>query len=126
MYRTLLKSKIHRATVTACELHYEGSCAIDEDLLDAANLAENEQIHIWNINNGERFITYAIRAERGSRIISVNGSAARRAAVGDLVIIAAFAQVDEDQIAGFKPKLVFVNPDNRIQEERSTIAVQRP
>ena len=126
MYRTLLKSKIHRATVTACELHYEGSCAIDEDLLDAANLAENEQIHIWNINNGERFTTYAIRAERGSRIISVNGSAARRAAVGDLVIIAAFAQVDEDQIAGFKPKLVFVNPDNRIQEERSTIAVQRP
>ena len=91
MFRTLLKSKIHRACVTHCELNYEGSCAIDEDLLDAANLAENEQIHIWNINNGERFITYAIRAERGSGIISVNGSAARRAVVGDLVIIAAFA-----------------------------------
>jgi aspartate 1-decarboxylase len=75
MFRTLLKSKIHRAAVTHCELNYEGSCAIDEDLLDAANLAENEQVHIWNINNGERFITYAIRAERGSRIISVNGSA---------------------------------------------------
>ena len=69
MFRTLLKSKIHRVAVTHCELHYEGSCAIDEDLLDAANLIENEQIHIWNINNGERFITYAIRAQRGSRII---------------------------------------------------------
>jgi len=126
MFRTLLKSKIHRAAVTHCELNYEGSCAIDEDLLDAANLAENEQVHIWNINNGERFITYAIRAERGSRIISVNGSAARRAAVGDLVIIAAFAQVHEDHVAGFSPKLVFVNPDNRIKEERSTIPVQQP
>src|SRR6187402_1345186 len=126
MFRTLLKSKIHRAAVTHCELNYEGSCAIDEDLLDAANLAENEQVHIWNINNGERFITYAIRAERGSRIISVNGSAARRAAVGDLVIIAAFAQVEEKHVAGFSPKLVFVNPDNRIKEERSTIPVQQP
>ncbi len=126
MFRTLLKSKIHRAAVTHCELNYEGSCAIDEDLLDAANLAENEQVHIWNINNGERFITYAIRAERGSRIISVNGSAARRAAVDDLIIIAAFAQVLEDHVADFKPRLVFVNPDNRIQEQRSTIPVQMP
>ena len=124
MYRTLLKSKIHRAAATHCELHYEGSCAIDEDLLDAAGMVENEQVHIWNINNGERFITYAIRAERGSRIISVNGSAARRASVGDLVIIAAFAQVEEQEVAGFSPKLVFVNPDNRIKEERSTIPVQ--
>lgn len=124
MFRTLLKSKIHRAAVTHCELNYEGSCAIDEDLLDAANIADNEQIHIWNINNGERFVTYAIRAERGSRIISVNGSAARRASTGDLVIIAAFAQVDEKEVVGFSPKLVFVNPDNRIKEERSTIPVQ--
>ena len=85
MQRTLLKSKIHRVTTTQCELHYEGSCAIDENLLDAANICENEQVHIWNINNGERFITYAIRGERGSGIISVNGSAARRAAVGDLL-----------------------------------------
>src|SRR5262245_21002540 len=83
MFRTLLKSKIHRASVTDCELHYEGSCAIDENLLDAAGLADNEQIHIWNVTNGERFITYAIRAQRGSGIISVNGSAARRACVGD-------------------------------------------
>ena len=124
MFRTLLKSKIHRAAVTHCELNYEGSCAIDEDLLDAANIADNEQIHIWNINNGERFVTYAIRAERGSRIISVNGSAARRASTGDLVIIATFAQIAEADVKGFLPKLVFVNPDNRIQEQRSTIPVQ--
>jgi aspartate 1-decarboxylase len=113
MFRTLLKSKIHRATVTQCELHYEGSCAIDEDLLDAADIAENEQVHIWNINNGERFITYAIRGERGSGMISINGSAARRATVGDLVIIAAFAQVHNDQVAGHEPQLVFVDEQNR-------------
>jgi len=124
MLRTLLKSKIHRATVTDCELHYEGSCAIDEDLLNAANMVENEQVHIWNINNGERFITYAIRGERGSGIISVNGSAARRAAVGDLIIIAAFAQVPEPQVADFEPKLVFVDAANRIKEQRSQIPVQ--
>jgi aspartate 1-decarboxylase len=98
MFRTLLKSKIHRVKTTHCELHYEGSCAIDEDLLDAANIAENEQVHIWNIDNGERFVTYAIKGQRGSGMISVNGSAARRACVGDLLIIAAFAQVHEDHV----------------------------
>ena len=124
MFRNLLKSKIHRATVTDCELHYEGSCAIDEDLLEAANLAENEQIHVWNINNGERFVTYAIRGQRGSGIISLNGSAARRASVGDLVIIASFAQVHQDQLAAHKPRLVFVDDANRIKEERAHIPVQ--
>jgi aspartate 1-decarboxylase len=124
MFRTLLKSKIHRATVTDCELHYEGSCAIDEDLLEAANLAENEQIHVWNINNGERFVTYAIRGQRGSGIISLNGSAARRASVGDLVIIAAFGLVPEDQVRGHQPKLVFMDEANRIKEERAHIPVQ--
>ncbi len=109
MFRTLLKSKIHRVAVTQCELHYEGSCAIDENLLETANIAENEQIHIWNINNGERFITYAIRGERGTGMISVNGSAARRASAGDLIIIAAFAQVHDDNVATHRPKLVFVN-----------------
>ena len=91
MFRHLLKSKIHRVRVTHCELHYEGSCAIDEDLLEASDIRENEQVHIWNVNNGERLITYAIRAERGSGIVSLNGSAARRASVGDLIIIAALA-----------------------------------
>ena len=124
MFRTLLKSKIHRATVTQCELHYEGSCAIDEDLLDAANIADNEQIHIWNINNGERFVTYAIRGERGSGMISVNGSAARRASQGDLVIIAAFAQVHEDQVKTHEPQLVFVNERNQQVELRHKVAVQ--
>lgn len=124
MFRTLLKSKIHRVAVTHCELHYEGSCAIDEDLLDAANIAENEQVHIWNINNGERFITYAIRGERGSGMISVNGSAARRASTGDLIIIAAFAQVHEDQVGTHSPKLVFVDDKNRQTELRSSVPVQ--
>ena len=124
MFRTLLKSKIHRVAVTQCELHYEGSCAIDEDLLDAANLCENEQIHIWNINNGERFVTYAIKGERGSGMISVNGSAARRASNGDLLIIAAFAQVHEDQVAAHRPKLVFVNEKNQQVELRDKVPTQ--
>lgn len=124
MFRHLLKSKIHRATVTHCELHYEGSCAIDEDLLDASDIRENEQVHIWNINNGERFITYAIRAERGSGIVSLNGSAARRASVGDLVIIAAFGMVSDSQPAPHLPRLVFVDADNRATELKRQVAVQ--
>lgn len=125
MFRTLLKSKIHRVAVTQCELHYEGSCAIDENLLDAANIAENEQVHIWNINNGERFITYAIKGARGTGMISVNGSAARRASVGDLIIIAAFAQVHEDQVATHKPQLVFVDQHNQAHGTRDHVPVQQ-
>ena len=124
MIRHLLKSKIHRATVTHGELHYEGSCAIDEDLLDASDIRENEQIHIWNIANGERFVTYAIRAERGSGIVSLNGSAARRAAVGDLVIIAAFGLVPDSQAEPHQPRLVFVDADNRQTALRQRVAVQ--
>lgn len=124
MFRTLLKSKIHRVAVTQCELHYEGSCAIDENLLEAANICENEQIHIWNINNGERFITYAIKGERGTGMISVNGSAARRASVGDLIIIAAFATVHDDQKADHKPLLVFVDDKNRQTELRHQVPTQ--
>ncbi len=122
MFRTLLKSKIHRATVTHCELHYEGSCGIDEDLLEASNIRPNEQVHIWNVNNGERFITYAIKSPRGSGVISLNGSAARRASVGDLVIIAAFGLVAEDKLDACEPKLVFPDEHNRIREVRSEIA----
>lgn len=125
MQRHMLKSKIHRAAVTHCELHYEGSCAIDEDLLEAAGLIENERIDIWNINNGERFSTYAIKGERGSGMISLNGSAARRAQLGDLVIIAAFAIVDEaDRAAGWEPKLVFVDERNKIKGSRAQVPVQ--
>jgi L-aspartate-alpha-decarboxylase len=125
MYRTLLKSKIHRVAATHCELHYEGSCAIDEDLLEAAGMVENEQIHIWNINNGERFVTYAIKGQRGSGMISVNGSAARRASTGDLLIIAAFAQVPEDQVATHQPQLVFVDDNNRQTQLRHHVPTQQ-
>ena len=125
MFHTLLKSKIHRVAVTHCELHYEGSCAIDEDLLVASNIAENEQIHVWNVDNGERFVTYAIKGQRGTGMISVNGSAARRAAVGDLIIIAAFAQVHEDQVAQHKPQLVFVDEANRQIGARQGVPVQQ-
>lgn len=125
MFRTLLKSKIHRVAVTHCELHYEGSCAVDENLLEAAGIVENEQIHVWNIDNGERFVTYAIKGQRGTGMISVNGSAARRAAVGDLIIIAAFAQVHEDRVATHKPKLVFVDEANRQVSARDFVAVQQ-
>lgn len=124
MFLNLLKSKIHRAVVTNCELNYEGSCAIDEDLLDAAGLNENEQVHIWNINNGERFITYAIKAERGSGTISINGSAARRASVGDLVIIAAFGLASEAETVDHKPRLVFVDSKNRVTNLRNNVPVQ--
>ena len=123
---TLLSGKIHRATVTHCELHYEGSCAIDENLLEASGIREFEQIDIWNINNGERFTTYAIKGERGSGMISVNGSAARRASKGDLVIIAAFVQLDADEIASHKPQLVFVDENNRQIELRQHIPTQQP
>ena len=124
MQRTLLKSKLHRVHVTQCELHYIGSCAIDEDLLEAADICEYEEIQIWNVNNGERFATYAIRGERGSGMISVNGSAARRAAVGDLLIIAAFAQVPEDKVATHEPQLVFVDGHNRQTELRHHVPTQ--
>ena len=126
MQRTLLKSKLHRVTTTHADLHYEGSCAIDEDLLEAANILENEQIDIWNVNNGERFTTYAIRAERGSGIISVNGSAARRAAPGDILIIASFAIFDESEVREHVPALIYVNESNKINRTAGRIPVQKP
>jgi len=120
----MLKSKLHRVTATHADLHYEGSCAIDEDLLDAADIREYEQIDIWNVNNGERFTTYAIRAERGSGVISVNGSAARRAAPGDILIIATFAVYNEVELARHEPTLVYVDSQNRIVSQRRKIPVQ--
>jgi aspartate 1-decarboxylase len=124
MQRTMLKSKLHRATVTHSELHYEGSCAIDEALLDAANIHEYEQIQIYNVTNGERFTTYAIRAARGSGVISVNGAAAHKANPGDLVIIATYAVYNELELARYAPELVYVGDDNRIVDTRHTIPVQ--
>ncbi len=124
MQRTMLKSKIHRATVTHSELGYEGSCAIDEDLLEAADIREYQQVDIYNVTNGERFSTYAIRAERGSGIISVNGAAARKAAPGDILIIAAYANYEEKEIQALKPDLVYVDDHNRIKRKRSSVPVQ--
>lgn len=124
MQRTMLKSKLHRVTVTHAELHYEGSCAIDETLLEAADIREYQQIDIYNVNNGERFTTYAIRAERGSGAISVNGAAARKAAPGDLLIIASFAVMNEIELADFEPDLVYVDARNRITHHSRKIPVQ--
>ncbi len=124
MQRTMLKSKLHRVTVTHSELHYEGSCAIDETLLDAAGIHEYEQIQIYNVTNGERFTTYAIRAARDSGIISVNGAAAHKANPGDLVIIATYATYNELELARYAPELVYVDADNRILDTRQAIPVQ--
>lgn len=124
MLLTLLKAKIHRAHVTHAALHYEGSIAIDELLLQASGIHEYEQIHGWNINNGQRFVTYALRAEAGSGIISVNGSAARRVQVGDLIIIAAFAQLTKRAALRHHPTLVYPDAENRILRVADAIATQ--
>jgi aspartate 1-decarboxylase len=124
MQRTMLKSKLHRVHVTHSELQYEGSCAIDETLLDAADIREYQQIEIYNITNGERFTTYAIRAQRNSGIISVNGAAAHKASPGDLLIIATYAVYTEIELEKFKPQLVYVDADNRIVDQRRDIPVQ--
>ena len=124
MHLNLLKAKIHRASVTHAELHYEGSCAIDGLLLDTAGIREYEQIHIYNVNNGQRFVTYAIRADEGSGIISVNGAAAHRASPGDIVIICAYAQLSEAEAAHFKPTLVYVDAKNRMSHTKNSIPKQ--
>lgn len=124
MQRTQLKSKLHRVYVTHSELHYEGSCAIDELLLDAADIREYEQIHIYNVSNGERFSTYAIRAECNSGIISVNGAAAHKAQPNDILIIASYASYSELELQTFHPKLVYVDNDNHIQSQRNSIPAQ--
>jgi len=124
MQFNMLKAKIHRATVTHAELHYEGSCAIDGRLLDTSGIHEYEQIQIYNVNNGQRFVTYAIRADEGSGIISINGAAAHRAAPGDIIIICAFAQLSEAELANFKPTLVYVDQQNHLSHTRNSIPKQ--
>lgn len=124
MQITMLKAKLHRATVTYSELGYEGSCAIDSDILDQAGIREYEQIQIYNINNGERFTTYAIRAEAGSRIFSVNGAAARLACPGDLIIVCAYTLLEQKELAGFKPTLLYFNERNEIIRSGQSIPVQ--
>ncbi|MET0582605.1 MAG: aspartate 1-decarboxylase [Pseudoxanthomonas sp.] len=124
MQLSLLKAKIHRATVTHSELNYEGSVAIDGLLLDTSGIREFEQVHVWDITNGSRFTTYALRADEGSGIISLNGGAARHVQVGDLVIIAAFVSVSEQEAAAFKPTLIYVDSDNRLTHTNHSIPKQ--
>lgn len=124
MQRTMLKSKLHRVHVTHSELHYEGSCAIDEALLEAANISEYEKIDIYNVSNGERFSTYAIRAERHSGIISTNGAAAHKAKPNDIVIIATYAQYSALELETYQPVLIYVDDYNRIKERKNTIPAQ--
>jgi len=116
MNRIMLLGKIHRAIVTEADLHYEGSCGIDEDLLDAADMHEFEKIELYNINNGERFSTYIIKAKRGSGIISLNGAAARKAHVGDHLIICTYGQVSANKITKHAPKIVLLAEGNTIKE----------
>ena len=115
MLLTMLKAKIHRARLTMTDLHYEGSIAIDEDILDAANILPHEQVAVWNVTNGERLVTYALPAERGSREFMLNGAAARRAAVGDIVIIAAYAQIPAEEARNYKPTVVLMGEGNVVE-----------
>lgn len=126
MRRTMLQAKLHRVHVTHSELHYEGSCAIDDDLLDASGIREYQQIEIYNVTNGERFSTYAIRAKRSSGIISINGAAAHLASPGDMIIIAAYAIYSEDELRNYHPMLVYVDERNRMVSKRAEIPVQLP
>lgn len=116
MLRTLVKSKIHRATVTEADLHYVGSLSIDEALMEAADILEYEWVHVWNLNNGERLETYAIKAPRHSGKICANGAAARLLHTGDKVIIASSGQLSTEEIKTFKPKIVFVDDGNRVDK----------
>ena len=124
MQITLLKSKLHHARVTHAELEYEGSCAIDGRLLEAANIREYEQIQIYNLANGERITTYAIRAQEDSGIISINGAAAHKANPGDRVIICTYAVLSRQEAAVFKPTLIYLDTNNRIRDMRHAIPVQ--
>ncbi len=120
----MLKAKLHQARVTHAVPDYEGSCAISGDLLDLAGIYEYEQIQIYNISNGERFTTYAIRGEDNEGIISVNGAAALKASVGDRIIICAYANIDEKNIENFKPSMVYMNADNSVSHTANAIPVQ--
>ena len=124
MLSTFLKAKLHMAAVTQAELWYDGSCAIDSDLLEISGMQEFEQIDIYNVTNGERFTTYIILAEAGSGIISINGAAARKGQVGDRIIIATYGQLNAEQAAQHKPKLVYLNDDNTVERSTNTIPTQ--
>src|SRR4030042_3270750 len=115
MQRFMLKSKLHRATVTDADLHYEGSISIDKQLMEAANFFPYEKVAIYDVSNGERFSTYVIPGGRDSGSICLNGAAARKASRGDLIIIASYVMIDEDKVSGWSPKCVLLNEKNRIK-----------
>jgi aspartate 1-decarboxylase len=114
MLRAFLRSKIHRATVTRVDIEYEGSLSLDEDLMTAAGLWPFERIDVWNVSNGERFSTYIIRGEKGSRQVGVYGAAGRKVKVGDIIIIAAYAYLEDSEVEFFTPKIVLMEEGNRI------------
>lgn len=114
MIRSMCKSKIHRARVTDANLNYIGSVTIDEDLMDAAGIIEYEEVHVLDINNGQRFVTYALKGARGSGVICINGAAARLVSKDDLVIIVSFAGYSEEELKTFEPKHIYVNNENKI------------
>ena len=120
----MLKAKLHQARVTHAELEYEGSCAIDGELLEMSNIQEFEQIQIYNLDNGERFTTYAIRAEKGSKIISVNGAAAHKASPGHRVIICAYAGYSAAELINYKPRLIYLGDGNEVTNTSNAIPVQ--
>jgi aspartate 1-decarboxylase len=120
MRRRLLKSKIHRATITSTDLSYEGSLTLDTDLMAAANLTEYEEVQVVNVNNGARFSTYVIRGRPGTGMVQLNGAAARLGMPGDLVIVMAFADVDESDVSGFRPAIAFVDSANRLDRSGTT------
>ena len=121
---SILKAKLHHARVSQVELEYEGSCAIDEALLDISNIKTYEKIHIYNKTNGERFSTYVIRAERNSGTISINGAAAKKASVNDRIIICAYANMTEEEAEYFEPKLVYLDQDNKVVRTGKAIPTQ--
>ncbi len=116
MLRYMLKAKIHRATVTESDIHYEGSLTIDRDLMDTAGIVPFEQVGVYNINNGNRFETYVIEGERGTGVIGLNGAAARKGMVGDLIIIATYTAVTEDELDGYKPTILLLDKQNNIKQ----------
>ncbi|MFW6137492.1 MAG: aspartate 1-decarboxylase [Candidatus Aminicenantaceae bacterium] len=119
MRRTMLKSKVHNARVTETNLDYQGSLTLDETLMKEAAMAPYEQIHVYNISNGERFITYLIKGERDSGTVGVNGAAARKAKVGDRLIIASYGIMEEEELELYMPRILIVDENNRIQEAKS-------
>ena len=124
MIRTMLQGKLHRVKVTQADLHYEGSCAIDQDFLEAAGILEYEAIDIYNVTNGKRFSTYAIAGERGSKIISVNGAAAHCADVGDILIIASYVTMPDEQARSWQPKVAYFDGNNEMKRTAKAVPVQ--